>query len=595
LIMELSVTSSPFIKKYKIPAMGTSGVRLVQEIYNQPGFLEQFIQGIAEYFIQHKEEFRKSRNNLIILGGDPRLGNEKRIHTAAAIFAGNGFNVRIASVDGKLTGVASTPAMSHAIRQSQALAGIVFTASHNPFTDVGIKVNIHDGSPALEDTADAIHKIQNQDNLTHFKSSDFEQALHSGVIAPIDTVKLYADLLESIFDFEEMKKTLLKLKSEGKFNILIDGMGGAAGPYIKEIFQKRLSAEPELLRCDPDPYLGGPNDPSHPNHPEPDFGYIPDLLSKNATGNYQLAAAFDSDVDRRLDGGDGFWIESDDEFALFAAHSDLIGIDDLFRRTGNAGGTDIVFARSAVTAPAIDLMYDDLKKKFSKENQGIMVLETATGFKWIAEYGNWGVEESNGLGNPWLREKDGIFSTIFLLKLMLHTGKSVKQLMEDEIWKKYGRVYFSRGEISAVPKLKPTDPAYSNELEGIESEKKSLQNLLDQFSGANPWIGKSFNGYIFEKGENWNYIDPKGNIRSKNAAYILHFSNGLTAKMRFSGTGSGGYTLRIYLTKHDLKFSIPKKQMLESGKKAAAELFLAAGFSNAPGHYNDSEQPEVYI
>ena len=39
----------------------------------------------------------------------------------------------------------------NAIRHQKAVAGIILTASHNPFTDVGIKVNDHTGAPALED------------------------------------------------------------------------------------------------------------------------------------------------------------------------------------------------------------------------------------------------------------------------------------------------------------------------------------------------------------------------------------------------------------------------------------------------------------
>ncbi len=594
--MQTVTKTREIVKKHTIPAMGTSGVRLKQEIYNQPGFLEQFIQGIADHFLSLDTEFRRSRNHLIILGGDPRLGNKERILKAAEIFAGNGFLVKVAAVDGVMNGVASTPAMSHCIRQSQALAGIIFTASHNPFTDVGIKVNVHDGSPALEDTAAAIHKAQNDSGLSHYKEIPLDEALRSGQVSPIDTVNLYADLLESVFLFEDMKKSIAERSESDPVRIILDGMGGAAGPYLIEIFRKRLQAEPELLRCEPDPYLGGPNDVHHPNHPEPDFSYIPSLLEKNQPGKCTLAAAFDSDVDRRLDGGDGFWIESADEFALFAKYSDLIGIDSLFRRkNSHEGNSEIVFARSAVTAQSVDLMADDLADRYKKSGLGVRILETATGFKWIAEYGNWGVEESNGLGNPWLREKDGIFAAVFLLKLMLHSGKSVRELTEQEIWGPYGRVYFSRGEISHAPSASPADPQYAAQAEAVESEKKQLQSLLDEFASSScQYKGRAFDGYVFESGESWNYTDPEGNLRSKNAAYVLKFSGGLTAKMRFSGTGSGGYTLRIYLTKYDKKFNIPKKEMLEGGKRAVAGLFAAAGFPRHPDHYNDADQPEVY-
>jgi len=593
LVQNLGLTLSirPLDQKYKIGKMGTSGLREKQAIYNQPLFLEQFMQGVADHFNSLDNQFLESKNRTIILGGDPRLGNPERIYKAAEILSANGFKVLVALQEG----VASTPAMSHAIRHQNAVAGIVFTASHNPFTDVGIKINVHDGSPALEDTVNSVHEFQNKTAL--YKTVDFEAARAQGRIDYIDTVKLYGDLLDKIFNFSKMKLKIKELEKKlGRpLKIALDGMGGAAGPYLTEIFVNRLGLNPEILRGVPDKYLGGKNDEKHPNHPEPDYDFIPDLIQRNLTKLFDLVAAYDSDVDRRINGGNGFWLESADEFALFSKYAHLIGIEKLFvDESGKAG--EIVFARSSVTAGTIDLMETYLKEFYGKQGYTVRILQTATGFKYIAEYGNNGAEESNGLGNPWLREKDGIFATIFLFKIMLETGKTAQALME-EIWEEFGRIYFTRGEISNAPKANPEKEPdeYNQEIIELNLEKESLTSAIKKAQTDQSFIGKKYGDLTLQKAYTWDYVDPKGVLREKNSVNVFEFSDGVTVKVRYSGTGSGGYCLRLYVTKYDKRFNLVKKEITGPAKKAIAELIKAAGFNaEAPKAFTDENQPDVY-
>ncbi len=578
----------PYRTRTNIPPMGTSGVRQVQEIFNQPDYLEQFIQGIAYHFRSLPANHPAAGRKTILLGGDPRLGNRERILKSAEILVANGFSVLMAESGG----IASTPAMSHAIRHKEALAGVIFTASHNPFTDVGIKVNLHDGSPALEDTARSIHSYQNSEENRGYYTVSRDEARNSGLLEEIPTVELYGDLMDRIFDFASMREAIRG--RERPLRILLDGMGGAAGPYLKEVFSKRLELHPEYHRCEPDPYLGGASDPRRANHPEPDFPYLSHLIEKNATGEYDLVAAYDSDADRRLDGGSGFWIESADEFALFALHADLIQLEQHFLPSGeHSPEAEVVFARSAVTSPAVDLMEEHLRRHYREKGLGLRILETATGFKWIAEYGNWGVEESNGLGNPWIREKDGIFSTLFLLKIMLQTGQTPRELME-EVWRRFGRIYFARGELSRAPERSASDPAYQEELRSLEEQKERLQNLIGEAVREGKGRGEMFGTLQLESLDSWDYVDPTGALRSAGAATILQFGQGNRVKMRFSGTGSGGYTLRLYLTHYSREYGLSKRDLLSPVTDALSHFFTWLGFRDAtPGSYNDEKQPEM--
>ncbi|HPR49009.1 MAG TPA: hypothetical protein PK341_13585 [Spirochaetota bacterium] len=543
-------------KPYKIPKMGTSGIRATQEIFNQPRYLEQIAQGIALFFKELTDQKEIAENNkTILLGGDPRLGNADRLKTIASIFAASGFSLFIPK-----DGLASTPAMSHGIRHLNLAGGVTLTASHNPFTDVGIKVNMADGSPALDREADRIFELQNNLKKIHFL--DYDQLWAAEKIQEVNIIDIYTDLLDNIFDFDDMKNIIADRRIRGVF----DPMHGAAGPFAEEIFLNRLGMDADMLRAEPREDLGGYDKKGMPLHPEPDFDYIDNLMSHNLSGEYDIAAAWDSDVDRRLDGGSGFFIESADEFALFAKYSHLINIQALFRNT-------IYFCRSTVTAGTIDLMQPLLQAKYPSKT--VKTIETPTGFKWIAELGNWGVEESNGVGNPYLREKDGIFSTLFLLKIILETKKTPLQLIE-EIWNEVGRIYFTRGEVSG-------------------SSKKEADQLTQILDRADQYTGKKFGKLTLESAGSWDYIHPETEqVAHRKGAWVLQFSEGNTVKARFSGTGSGGYTLRVYCSKYDNNYRLPKSEITRPMKNAFDAFLKQCGFPGKSGKYTDKNQPDIY-
>lgn len=553
--MKLTETVLSAENRYTIKKMGTSGLREVQEVYNQPLFLEQFAQGIADYFAETVPADTRGKNRKILLGGDPRKGNRERIRVIAEIVAAAGFTVIIAH-----DGLASTPAMSHGIRHLDCAGGIILTASHNPFTDVGIKINTASGAPALEDTVERIHELQN--TVEKIVKVDFTDAKNKEYIKEVDIITLYADLLDSIFDFASMKKN----PALSRMKAVFDAMHGAAGPFAREVFINRLEVTTNILREEPREDLGGFDERGVPLHPEPDFDYIPELIEINSSGTVDLVSAWDSDVDRRLDGGSGFFIESADEFSLFARYSRLIDIEKLFDDT-------IYFCRSTVTADATDRMESYLREIFPGKK--VRTVETPTGFKWIAELGNWGVEESNGVGNPYLREKDGIFSTVFLLKIILETGKTPRQLMEEN-WKDFGRTYFTRGEVS-----------------GDNTKEKDM--LTDIFTRAGESIGITFGPLTLENAESWHYLHPvTGETAARDAAWVLRFSEGNTVKARFSGTGSTGYTLRVYCSKYDKNFSLPKSEITRPMKEAFDAFLASHGFPGKSKKFTDAHQPDIY-
>ena len=129
---------------------GTSGLRKKVTEFQQPGYLENFVEAI----------FQTIKGNMgegcaLVVGGDGRYFNREAIQVILRMAAAHGVP-RVLVGRG---GILSTPAVSCVIRKHAAFGGIVLSASHNPGGpdgDFGIKYNIDNGGPAPEKVTEAI-------------------------------------------------------------------------------------------------------------------------------------------------------------------------------------------------------------------------------------------------------------------------------------------------------------------------------------------------------------------------------------------------------------------------------------------------------
>ena len=133
---------------------GTSGLRKKTRVFQQPQYVENFVQSIfnalrADGSVDFSQE-------ALAIGGDGRFFNREAILKIIKIAAANGFGRILVGTGGLL----STPAMSALIRRRKVFGGILLTASHNPGgpnEDFGIKYNIRNGGPAPEAVTDRIY------------------------------------------------------------------------------------------------------------------------------------------------------------------------------------------------------------------------------------------------------------------------------------------------------------------------------------------------------------------------------------------------------------------------------------------------------
>jgi len=514
---------------------GTSGLRKKVTVFQQPGYLENFVQSIFDSLDGFKGE-------TLVLGGDGRFHNDAAIQTIVRMAAANGFGRVLVGQHGIL----STPAASCVIRKHRAFGGIILSASHNPGGpdgDFGIKYNTGNGGPAPEKITDAIYaNTQTIARTLSVDAADVNLAVQGTttvagmVVEVIDSVADHADLLATLFDFERIGALL----RSGGFRMCFDAMHAVTGPYAHEIFVKRLGAPAaSVMNGVPLPDFGG-------GHPDPNPTYAEDLIKvmfSDGSGPESapdFGAASDGDGDRNMIVGRHFIVTPSDSLAVLAANAMLV--------PGYAGGLKGV-ARSMPTSAAVDRVAEKL---------GIPCFETPTGWKFFGNLLDAGQvtlcgEESAGTGSDHVREKDGVWAVLFWLNILAVRRESVEQILRGH-WQRFGRNYYSRHDYEGV------DSAAANAL--IAQLRGSLATLP----------GQTIDGATIASADDFAYTDPVDGSVSTGQGIRIGFKDGSRIVFRLSGTGTEGATLRIYLERFEPDAA---KHGIETQQALAALIALA--------------------
>ena len=513
---------------------GTSGLRKKVKVFQQPNYLENFVQSFFDTLIVPADA-------TLVVGGDGRYHNSHAIQTIIKMAAANGFSRVLVGQ----AGILSTPAASHVIRKYQAFGGMVLSASHNQGGlngDFGIKYNIDNGGPAPEKITDEVFaksKVITQYKIAELPLVDINaigktefpgvNAGETFTVEIIDAVQDYADLMQSLFDFPAIRQLLAS-----GFEMKFDAMHAVTGPYAKEILVNRLAAPAEsLMNCEPSEDFGG-------GHPDPNLTYAEDLVKIMFAGEDALdfGAASDGDGDRNMILGQNFFVTPSDSLAVLAANATLVPA----YAKGLAG-----VARSMPTSGAVDRVAAKLN---------IPCFETPTGWKFFGNLMDAGKvtlcgEESFGTSSSHVREKDGLWAVLFWLNIIAAKKQGVEAILLAH-WREFGRNVYSRHDYESIP----TDAANSV-IAHIKSQFTTLPN-------------QSFGRYTVKTCDDFSYLDPiDGSISSNQGTRIL-FTDGSRIVFRLSGTGTEGATLRIYLeafepdtAKHYLDAQVALAEMIQ--------------------------------
>ncbi len=482
---------------------GTSGLRKKVTVFQQPHYLENFVQSVFDAIPDRA-------GKTLILGGDGRYFNREAIQIILKMAAANQWGEVILGRGGLL----STPAASHLIRHYGARGGLILSASHNPAgpdQDFGIKFNGENGGPASESLTEEIWRRSQEMNsyrIARFPAVeiDREQEISLGNmrLRIIDPVRDYADLMERIFDFSALSALL-----QGDFRMRFDALHAITGPYALEIFEKRLGAPAGTVQnAVPLPDFGG-------GHPDPNLVYakaLADLLLGPEAPDF--GAASDGDGDRNMILGRGIFVSPSDSLAVLSAHARCIPA----YREGPRG-----VARSMPTSQAVDVVAKSL---------GIEHFETPTGWKFFGNLLDAGRitfcgEESFGTGSNHVREKDGLWAVLAWLSILASTRKSVREILREH-WQHFGRHYYTRHDYEELP----SDAAQAM-MAGLQAQLTVLP-------------GQHLAGREVRIADDFSYTDPVDGSQSNHQGVRLLFDDGARLIFRLSGTGTSGATLRIY-------------------------------------------------
>lgn len=520
------VTTQPFPDQKP----GTSGLRKQVAVFQKRHYLENFVQSIFDSL----EDYA---GKTLVLGGDGRYYNRQAIGIILKMAAANGFG-RVLVGRG---GILSTPAVSCIIRKYQAFGGIILSASHNPGGpdgDFGIKYNTGNGGPAPEKVTEAIFarsKAIESYKILEAADIDLEQLgaskLGSMAVEVIDSVADYAQLMESLFDFDRIRQLI----TSGQLRLCVDSMHAVTGPYARNIVEDRLGAPAgTVINGIPLEDFGG-------GHPDPNLVYAHELVDilygENAP---DFGAASDGDGDRNMILGRKFFVTPSDSLAILAANATLI--------PGYRGGLAGV-ARSMPTSAAADRVAKKL---------GIDCYETPTGWKFFGNLLDAGKatlcgEESFGTGSDHVREKDGLWAVLFWLNILAVRQQSVEQIVREH-WQTYGRNYYSR-----------------HDYEGVDIDKANT--LMENLRASMPQLKrKQFGNYQVDYCDDFSYTDPVDRSVSENQGIRIGFTDGSRIVFRLSGTGTQGATLRVYLESYEPDLS---KQDLDPQQALADFIGIA--------------------
>jgi phosphomannomutase len=287
-------------------------------------------------------------------------------------------------------------------RELGAAAGIVITASHNPWTDNGFKVKADTGGAAAPEMLAAIEATMADHPVDEPPPrQDFEDAVDAGLVEVFDPYPRFRDQLASIVDLERIKAAERRVLVETLF-------GSGSGWFTRLIGDGRLTVRE--LHTERNPFFGGLN-------PEPIRPNVDEWLEEIRRWRADIGIAFDGDADR---------VGMATEQGVFVNQLQVYGLLYWY----------LLDVRGQV-GPAVYTVTTTSMAKRLAEIYGTQAYETGVGFKFVGPKMTEtnaviGGEESGGFGfGMHIPERDGLASGLFLLDLWLSKGKEASEVLAE--------------------------------------------------------------------------------------------------------------------------------------------------------------------
>ena len=329
----------------------------------------------------------------VVIGQDTRESSAWIADSIAQGLSSTGAEVHSA-------GVITTPGVAYLARSRNYAAGVVISASHNPWTDNGIKVFSGDGYK-LPDA----HELAIEQEIFALLKDPQSQATTDVKLPP--SLPGEAELRQ---DYIQWLTTNVKTDL-GRLRVLVDCANGAATAEAPEIF-RGCGIQATFLSTSPDGR--NINDGCGALHPET----VARILAERK-GQFDLGITFDGDADRALfSDAKGLVVNGDAVLLLLAR--------------------DMQLQETLKASTVVATTMSNMGLEIALQKSGIRMLRANVGDKYVLEEmrstgATLGGEQS---GHIIFRDGeattgDGLLTALRVMDVMVRTGKSLAELVAD--------------------------------------------------------------------------------------------------------------------------------------------------------------------
>ncbi len=334
--------------------------------------------GVARYVVG-----RGAQAKGVVIAYDRRFASEHFAQAAAEVLVAQDIPVAISRT------AVPTQMSSYEVMERGAAAGIVITASHNPWTDNGFKVKAPTGAAAGPEILSVLEAAIADNGGRAVERRPFADAEAAGMVEWFDPFPGYERYVRRTVDLDALKAA--------DVSVLVEPLYGSGSGWIPRLLDGGRIRVTEIHN-ERNPYFGGVN-------PEPIRPHIDQALARIAGGGFDLGLLLDGDADRA---------GAVDERGTFLHQLEVTGLL-MYYLAEHRGLREpvVVSVNNTSTAATLGRHY------------GIETYEVPVGFKFIGpkmiETGAMlGAEESGGYGfGMHLPERDGIYADLMLLDLFL--------------------------------------------------------------------------------------------------------------------------------------------------------------------------------
>ena len=360
-------------------------------------------------------------------------------------------------------GVTTTPGVAFLAKNGPFAAGVMISASHNPYQDNGIKLIGHSGYKLPDEQEEKLE-------------SDIFSLLRAGHAGPAATLAVDEDLDRTYIDH------LARTIPDGLSGLAIvaDCANGSASFLAPELFE-RLGARVRRMHCSPDGHNINLNCGSL---------HLEGLREKVIEESADVGVAFDGDADRALFvSRSGKIIDGDAVLLLTARYMKERG--ELAGRNGHP----VVVAT----------VMSNLGLERALASNGIEMIRTPVGDKYVLEEmlrrdaALGGEQSGHVIFHQYATTGDGMLTALRVFEVMRQAGAGLDELTREL------KVYPQRLVNVRVRNRKPLDelPGVTAEIRAAEASFGDAGRVLVRFSGTEPLARVMVEGPDLERVENF--------------------------------------------------------------------------------------------